>query len=212
MQKGELVQFGERLLKDHWHFTCPNAVAFDSTAIYSGGFEGVLSVCRPNLNRHAYVPRLGLTIEALSIAPDSAFVAAISDRNMLALVDCAVLSLRAFVSHPFGDHVFRGAKIISVRRPNLVQFFDATTGHCTAQLQTSSFNATVPITAIDFRDGLLATVETPAARRVDELTMAQQSELTHTQPHADAANRFRQRRPAVMGGYGRVGGCEWVGG
>jgi hypothetical protein len=180
------VQFGERLLKDHWHFVCPNAVAFDSVTIYSGGFEGVLVVYRTSLNRHAYLPRLGLTIEALALAPNSAFIAAITDRNILALVDCALPSLRASVCHPFGDHIFHNGQIISVRRPNLVQFFDSRTGNITEQLQTSSFNATVPITAIDFRPGLLVTVETSDLQPADELTMAQQSNLVHVRPHASS--------------------------
>jgi hypothetical protein len=193
-QRGELLQLGDGPLNDHWHFVCPNAVVFDSTTIYSGGFEGVLSVFRTNLNRHAYLPRLGVTIESLSMSPNSALIAAISDRNMLALVDCAIPSLRASVSHPFGDHMFHKTKMISIRRPNLVQFFDVKTGHCITQLQTSSFNATVPVTALDFRDGLLVTVETFAPRWEDDMTMAEQSEQKHKLPHANSTNSLLPRR------------------
>jgi hypothetical protein len=184
-QNGALEVVGARRARDHWHFVCPNAAAADAAAVYSGGFEGVLVVWRERLNRHAFLPRLGLTIEALALTSDSAFVAAVVDRNTLALVDCGVLAVRSFVAHPCGDAFFHRHALVAVRRPNLRQFFDSRSGELLEQMQVSSYNSTVPLTAVDLSDRYLVTVETAGGNAPPQLTMAQQSEYNHRVPHAD---------------------------
>jgi hypothetical protein len=184
-QSGSLHQIGARPFKDHWHFVCPNSMVADSTTVYSGGFEGVLIVWRQALNRHSFMPRLGMTIEALALTSNFAFIAAVVDKNMLAMIDCGVLTVRHFVSHPFGDVFFSQQSLVSIRRPNLIQFFDSKSGQLTNQLLVSSYNSTVPVTAVDLSETYLVTVETSGGNPPPELTMAQQSEYNHIVPHGN---------------------------
>ena len=184
---GFCFQFGERGFSDHWHFVCPNAVVIDSARIYSGGAEGVLVTLHQSINRHMFLPRLGLTIEGLALSARSSFLAAVIDKNILALIDCDNQSVRKFYSNLYGDVSFFGDIIATVRKPNLVQFFSAKTGELVEQLQVSSYNTRVSITSFALTENYFVSVETKDPRPVPSLTIAQEVEFNHVKPHGDAA-------------------------
>ena len=182
---GFCLQFGEHGFSDHWHFVCPNAVVFDSARIYSGGTEGVLMTLHQNINRHMFLPRLGLTIEGLALSARSSFLAAVVDKNILALIDCDNQSVRQFDSHLFGDVSFYGDIVAAVRKPNLVQFFSAKSGDLIEQLQISTYNTRVSVSAFALTENYFVTVETKDGRAEPNLTIAQEVEYNHVHPHGD---------------------------
>ena len=184
-RNGFCMQFGEKGFSDHWHFVCPNDVVFDSSRIYSGGTEGVLMILHQNINRHMFLPRLGLTIEGLALSARSSFISAVVDKNILALIDCDNQSVRKSYSNLYGDVAFYGDIIASVRKPNLVQFFSAKSGRLIEQLQISTYNTRVAISAFALTEHYLVTVETKEGRPDPALTIAQQVDYNHVQPHGD---------------------------
>lgn len=185
--KGFCMQLGDQGFSDHWHFVCPNDVVFDSARVYSGGVEGVLMTLHQNINRHMFLPRLGLTIEGLALSARSSFIAAVVDKNILALIDCDNQSVRKFYSNLYGDVSFYGDIIAAVRKPNLVQFFSAKSGELIEQLQISTYNTRVAISAFALTEHYLVTVETKDGSPTPDLTIAQQVDYNHVQPHGDRA-------------------------
>lgn len=201
MQNGKYLQFGELNTTKHWHFVCPNAVCFDQTSVYSGGAEGVFISFNANANRLFKLPRIGMTIEGLAISEDSQYIAGVVDKNILVSIDPKANRLLKFVSHIYGDIFFNGNIITSLRRPNLIQFFNSKTADCIEQLSVSSYNCRVPVTSFALANDYLITVETSEGEDAinyneigysneenfeqEGLTMALQAEFNHTKPHGD---------------------------
>lgn len=202
MQNGRFQQFGQMNFSYHWHFVCPNAVCFDKTSVYSGGTEGVFLSHSQTTNRLTILPRIGMTIEGLAITNNSQYVAGVVDKNILVSIDPKANTLINFVSHVYGDIFFNGNIITSLRRPNLIQFFNSKNAECIEQLSISSFNCRVPVTSFALTQDYLITVETSEGESPNDLneigylspeenfdqeglSMILQADFNHTKPHSD---------------------------
>ncbi|KAH0790502.1 WD repeat-containing protein 75-like [Histomonas meleagridis] len=199
-QNGYFIQLGNTFYKDHWHFVCPNDFVFNSNTIYSGGTEGVLLTLNQATHKKTFLPRLGLTIEGLAISNNSTYIACISDKNILALIDPSNF-VRQSISHLYGEVSFSNDIIVSLRKPNLLQFFDSKHGKCLDQLQVSSYNCRNPVSIFELTNDFLITIETNDSPHEPALTIGQDVEFHHTVPQANLqvrdekhANLLTQRR------------------
>jgi len=177
------------IIRDHWHFICPNAIAFNNSFIYSGGFEGVLTIYNDRTHRHEFLPRLGLTIEGMSLSSQSTYIAAVIDKNILTLIDTSSKVVREYITNIVDDISFYNNILISSRKPNLIQFFDCKTSKIIEQLQVSSYNSVVPLTSVELSNTFLITVETAGAKPKPTLTQRGQVSLNHKRPRANKAAR-----------------------
>lgn len=187
LANGMMFIYGSRKtpIRDHWHYACPNAFVFNDTSIISGGFEGVLTFFNQNTHRHDHLPRLGITIEGLALSNNGRFISVVFDKNMLACVDASNHSVRSDVSNPIGTISFSNGKLISIRKPNLVQIFDCNTGKYVSQLQISSYNSNVPLTSVELSKEYLITVETSGGKAEPKLTIGGQVSMNHKRPRAN---------------------------
>ena len=172
-------------IRDHWHFICPNSLAFNNTFIYTGGFEGVLTILNDKTHRHEFLPRLGITIEGLSLSYQSSYLAAVIDKNILALIDPASKVVREYITNIVEDVSFFNNIIMSLRKPNLIQFFDSKTSKIIEQLQVSSYNSVIPITSLEINEKFLVTIETSGFKSQPSLTLRGQVSLNHKRPRAN---------------------------
>lgn len=187
-KNGRMFQYGPNQSADtQWHFVCPNSVVFNDYAVYSGGVEGVLLINKDRLRNHLLetLPRVGRTIEGLALSPLSTYIAAIADKNILTLIDQESKFVQKYISHVTGDVNFANNIIVSARSPNLIQFFDSKTAKCIEQLQISSYNCTVPITAFALTNEYLVTVETSKSKQNNSIDIEQEVDYRHKSPHAD---------------------------
>lgn len=183
-QNGLFQQFGVNTYKDHWHFTCPNDFVFNNTTIYSGGFEGVLLTLNQSTHLHNFLPRVGMTIEGLCLSNNSSYIGVVCDKNILTLIDPSNF-IRENISHLTGDISFSNDIIVSLRKPNLLQFFEPRNGTCIEQLQVSSFNSRNPVTHFELANDYLITVEENEVKEHQGLTIHQQVEFNHNVTHAN---------------------------
>lgn len=189
LANGMMFVYGNRKIpiRDHWHYACPNAFVYNDTTIISGGFEGVLTFYNQNTHRHDHLPRLGITIEGLALSSNGRFITVIFDKNMLAVVDASAANHAVIsdISNVIGNVSFSNGKLISIRKPNLVQIFDCNTGKYITQQQVSSYNSNVPLTAVELSKEYMITVETSGGKADPKLTIGGQVSMNHKRPRAN---------------------------
>ena len=192
LQNGMMFIYGtERRtpVRDHWHYACPNDFAFTDTTVVSGGFEGVLNFYDEVRHTHQHVARLGITIEGIQITPNNRYVVVQFDKNMLGVIDASAAnhSMLSSASNIVGDVHFSNGKLVAIRKPNLVQLFDCSTSKPLVQLQVSSFNSNVPLTACEVGEEYMITVETCGGKEQPKLTISAQVIMNHKKPQANKA-------------------------